>query len=230
MQIHNLFLGASLSALLAVNATGNAAETTVQREGNALEAKGNVREKNAVREKEAAERTSAAGEAKQRKGEEMQKEAKSLEKNDSTAAEGARLERAGAAEEVKGEKMQESAKTHKMHAKRTQKAAGANPGVADETVNADNTKVNTRDRKDSLTPMDQSNSAAQIAITANIRKGIMGDKTVSFNGKNVKIITVGTRVTLRGPVQSSKERTAIEGIAKRTAGVSDVDNQLEIVN
>jgi hypothetical protein len=159
----------------------------------------------------------------------MQKEAKSLEKNDSTAAEGARLERAGAAEEVKGEKMQESAKTHKAHAKRMQKAIGANPGVADETMDADNTKVNTRDRKDSLTPMDQSNSAAQIEVTANIRKGIMGDKTISFNGKNVKIITVGTRVTLRGPVKSSKERTAIEGIAKRTAGVSDVDNQLEII-
>jgi Putative phospholipid-binding domain. len=230
MQIQTLLLGASLSALLAVNATGNAAENTVQREGNALEAKGNVREKNAVREKEAAEKTSAAGEAKQRKGEEMQKEAKSLEKNDSTAAEGARLERAGAAEKVKGEKMQESAKTHKAHAKRMQKAVGANPGVADETMNADNTKVNTRDRKDSLTPMDQSNSAAQIEVTANIRKGIMGDKTISFNGKNVKIITVGTRVTLRGPVKSSKERTAIEGIAKRTAGVSDVDNQLEIIN
>jgi osmotically-inducible protein OsmY len=213
MQIQNLLLGASLSALLAVNATANAAENTVQREGNALEAKGNVRESNAVREKEAAEKTAAAGEAKQRRGEEMQKEAKSLEKDDSTAAQGARLEHAGVAEEVKGEKMQESAKMHKAHAKRMQKAVGANPGVAD-----------------SLTPMDQSNSAAQIAITANIRKGIMGDKTFSFNGKNVKIITVGTRVTLRGPVQSSKERTAIEGIAKRTAGVSDVDNQLEIIN
>jgi osmotically-inducible protein OsmY len=230
MQIQNLLLGASLSALLAVNATGNAAETTVQREGNALEAKGNVREKNAVREKEAAEKTAGAGEAKQRKGEEMQKEAKSLEKNDSTAAEGARLEHAGVAEEVKGEKMQQSAKMHKAHAKRMQKAVDANPGVADQTMNADNTKVNTRDRKDSLTPMDQSNSATQIAITANIRKGIIGDKTVSFNGKNVKIITVGTRVTLRGPVKSSKERTAIEGIAKRAEGVSDVDNQLEVVN
>ena len=230
MRIQNLLLGASLSALLAVNATANADENTAQREGSALEAKGNVRESNAVREKEAAEKTAAAGEAKQRRGEEMQKEAKSLEKNDSTAAQGARLARAGAAEEVKGEKMQESAKMHKAHAKRMQKAVDASPGVADQTKNADNTKVNTRDRKDTHTPMDQSNSAAQIAITANIRKGIMGDKTVSFNGKNVKIITVGTTVTLRGPVQSSKERTAIEGIAKRTAGVGDVDNQLEVVN
>ena len=108
--------------------------------------------------------------------------------------------------------------------------AEANPGVADETKNADNTKTNARDRHESLTPMDQGNSAAETKITANIRKGIMGDKTVSFTGKNVKIITVGTKVTLRGPVKNDKERAAIEGIAKRTAGVSDVDNQLEIIN
>src|SRR5664280_1849197 len=107
-------------------------------------------------------------------------------------------------------------------------AVEANPGVADETKNAENTKNNTRDRHNSLTPMDQGNSAAETKITANIRKGIMGDKTVSFTGKNVKVITVGTNVTLRGPVKNDKERTAIEGIAKRTAGVSDVDNQLEI--
>ena len=78
--------------------------------------------------------------------------------------------------------------------------------------------------------MDQGNSSEETKITANIRKGIMGDKTVSFTGKNVKIITVGTKVTLRGPVKNDKERTAIESIAKRTAGVSDVDNQLEIAN
>ena len=109
-------------------------------------------------------------------------------------------------------------------------AVEANPGVADETKNADNTKTNTRDRHNSLTPMDQGNSAAETKITANIRKGIIGEKDVSFTGKNVKIITVGTRVTLRGPVKDDKERTVIEGIAKRTTGVSDVDSQLEISN
>ncbi len=109
-------------------------------------------------------------------------------------------------------------------------AVEANPGIADATNKADNTKTNTRDRHSSLTPMDQGNSASETTITANIRKGILGDKTVSFTGKNVKIITVGTKVTLRGPVKSGSERTAIEGIAQRTAGVSDVDNQLEVVN
>jgi osmotically-inducible protein OsmY len=78
--------------------------------------------------------------------------------------------------------------------------------------------------------LDQGNSAAETTITANIRKGIIGDKTVSFNGKNVKIVTIGTKVTLRGPVKNAAERATIESIAKRTAGVSDVDNQLEVSN
>ena len=58
----------------------------------------------------------------------------------------------------------------------------------------------------------------------------LGDKTPQFTGKNVKIVIVVAKVTLRGPSKNGPERTAIEGIAKRTAGVGDVDNQLETVN
>ena len=75
-------------------------------------------------------------------------------------------------------------------------AAGAtvnqNPGVADGTKNADNTKINDRDRHGALTPMDQGGSEAERNITASIRKGVVGDKSLSFTAKNVKIITVGT--------------------------------------
>lgn len=126
----------------------------------------------------------------------------------------------------------------------TEKSTGVNPYVPANTAptkaeatsglattpNPENTKTNVRDRQDTLTPMDQGNSAAETKITASIRKGIMGDKAISFTGKNVKIITIGTKVTLRGPVKNDKERSAIEGIAKRTAGVSAVDNQLEVSN
>jgi hypothetical protein len=86
MHIQNFLLGASLSALLAMTATANAAENAVQKEGNAIEAKGNAQEKKAVREKKAAEKTAGSAAAKEDKGEQMQKEAKSLKKNDSTAA------------------------------------------------------------------------------------------------------------------------------------------------
>jgi hypothetical protein len=103
-----------------------------------------------------------------------------------------------------------------------------NPGVADQTKNADNTKINERDRQGALTPMDQGNSGAEIKITAAVRKALMADKALSFTAKNVKVITIGNKVTLRGPVKSDQERASIEALAKQTTGVSEVDNQLEV--
>ena len=106
----------------------------------------------------------------------------------------------------------------------------ANPGAGDHTGSADNTRLNTRDRSGTLTPIDQGNSKAEIAITASIRRGVMSDHALSFTAKNVKVITVGSRVTLRGPVKSDAERTEIENLARQTAGVTDVDDQLEVKN
>jgi len=106
--------------------------------------------------------------------------------------------------------------------------ANSNPGVADQTKNADNTTINDRDRHATVTPLDQGNSSTETKITAAIRKGIMAEKGLSFNAKNVKVITVGSKVTLRGPVASDQERATIEALAKKTEGVSIVDNQLEV--
>jgi len=105
--------------------------------------------------------------------------------------------------------------------------AANNPGVANNTKDADNTKVNDRDRHGALTPMDQGGGKDR-DITAAIRRAVVSDGALSFNAKNVKIITVGGKVTLRGPVKSDQEKTAIEAKAKSTAGVSEVDNQLEV--
>jgi len=100
--------------------------------------------------------------------------------------------------------------------------------VADQTKNADNTKINDRDRHGAPTPMNQGNSSDEVKITAAIRKGVMGDKSLSFTAKNVKIITVGSKVTLRGPVNNDQEKAAIEARAKQTPGVTEVDNQIEV--
>ena len=114
----------------------------------------------------------------------------------------------------------------------TQPSAGAvvvgNPGVANQTSNADNTKVNDRDRHGALTPMDQGNSSSETQITASIRKAVVGDKTLSFTAKNVKIITTGTKVTLRGPVKTDQEKSTIETAARQTSGVTMVDDQIEV--
>jgi len=103
----------------------------------------------------------------------------------------------------------------------------ANP-PAPEGVAADNTKVNERDRGNTVTPIDQGNGEEDIQITATIRREMMGDERLSFAAKNVKVITFERKVTLRGPVSSADEKTSVEAIAKKTNGVSVVDNQLEV--
>lgn len=92
----------------------------------------------------------------------------------------------------------------------------------------DNTGVNDRDRGNTATPMTQGNSASEVRITAAIRRSVMSDSSLGFNAKNVKIITNGTRVVLRGPVANEHERAAIEAWAKQAAGVTAVDNLLEV--
>ncbi len=57
-----------------------------------------------------------------------------------------------------------------------------------------------------------------------------GADTDSVNAKNVKIITVNGTVTLRGVVESQAEKDSIEARAKKVAGVTKVNNQLEIKN
>lgn len=94
--------------------------------------------------------------------------------------------------------------------------------------NADNTDKNKRDRNEStLTPMDQSNDPADIKITAETRKMLIADDSLSANAKNVKIITISGEVTLRGPVASEAEKTAIAKHAKM-AGAKSVTNEIEV--
>lgn len=99
--------------------------------------------------------------------------------------------------------------------------------AADE--NADNTGKNERDTSgETLTPIDQSNDPADIKITAETRKMVVDDDTLSSNAKNCKIITTkGGAVTLRGPVDSAEEKSAVAKHAKM-AGATSIDNQLEV--
>src|SRR5262249_18200481 len=95
-------------------------------------------------------------------------------------------------------------------------------------VPADNTGRNVRDRGDTQTPGDQANSEPDLKITQSIRQTIVGDKSLSTNAHNVKIVTVGGTVTLRGPVASAEEKAKIDRDARAVPGVKNVDNQLEI--
>jgi len=97
------------------------------------------------------------------------------------------------------------------------------------TTDVDNTRRNVRDRDDqTLTPLDQGNSKADVDTTAQIRKEIIAGKNMSVNARNVKVITSKGRVTLRGPVNTAEEKRLIGEIANRIARSENVDNQLEV--
>lgn len=95
---------------------------------------------------------------------------------------------------------------------------------------ADDTGRNVRDRDNqTLTPSDQSNDPHDLKLTRDIRKALVADDTLSTTAKNIKIITVHGKVTLRGPVDTVKEKAKIgKKAAKLAKGL--VDNQLEVAS
>jgi hyperosmotically inducible protein len=93
----------------------------------------------------------------------------------------------------------------------------------------DSTGRNARDREGAtITPFDQSNNEGDTRITQEIRKSITDDD-LSLNADNVKIVTNGGIVTLRGPVDSDEEKAVIEQKAKAVDGVAQVNSHLETV-
>jgi osmotically-inducible protein OsmY len=97
------------------------------------------------------------------------------------------------------------------------------------TADADNSRVNQRDRSSAaLTPMNQGGSEADRTMTQQIRQAVMRDKALSFTAKNVKIITINGKVTLRGTVKTEAERAAVEADARGIAGGEQVESQLEV--
>lgn len=108
-------------------------------------------------------------------------------------------------------------------------SAFAVSAIAQDNAPADNTAKNQRDRSgDTQTSGDQSNDPAAIQTTAAIRKAVVGDDSLSMTAKNVKIITAGDTVTLRGPVNTAEEKSKIEQLAQSAASNVKIDNQLEV--
>jgi hyperosmotically inducible periplasmic protein len=108
-------------------------------------------------------------------------------------------------------------------------AGDAATTAAEAQYPADDTGRNNRDSDGAtLTADRQSNSKADVEITRQIRRAIVKDDSLSTDAHNVKIITSGGVVTLRGPVASSEEKMAVAKKVEKINGVRRVDNQLEI--
>jgi hyperosmotically inducible protein len=100
---------------------------------------------------------------------------------------------------------------------------------ADSQAQPDNTANNKGDnKKGAMTADNQKESTADRELAKKIRKSIVGDSSLSTYAHNVKVIVRDGMVTLKGPVKSEEEKTAVGARAKNIAGADKVQNQLTV--
>jgi osmotically-inducible protein OsmY len=98
-------------------------------------------------------------------------------------------------------------------------------------VAPNNSGINVRDRADSaITAGEQSNATTDVKLAARIRRAIVKDKSLSVMAHNVKVVVSNGEVTLRGPVKSEAEKSAITSKAQALAGTDKVQDQLEVAS
>jgi osmotically-inducible protein OsmY len=85
-----------------------------------------------------------------------------------------------------------------------------------------------QNKKNDKTADNQKENGSDRETTQKIRQSIVADKSLSTYAHNVKIITQGGQVTLKGPVKSESEKEAIASKAADVAGTGKVNNQLTV--
>jgi hyperosmotically inducible periplasmic protein len=96
-------------------------------------------------------------------------------------------------------------------------------------TDVDNTKVNKGDETQQQPTADQQKeNSSDREITRKIRRSIVKDKSLSTYAHNIKIITQGGSVTLKGPVRSAEEKKAVEGKAAAIAGEAKVKSEIQV--
>ena len=102
-------------------------------------------------------------------------------------------------------------------------------GSASAQTAPDNTKVNKRDRAEgALTADQQKENATDRELAKKIRAALTDDDALSTYAKNVKVIVRNGKVTLKGPVRTAAEKTAVAAKAIEIAGKDQVVNSLSI--
>ena len=99
----------------------------------------------------------------------------------------------------------------------------ATPALCGPTPNDDTGK----NKVESPTADQSSNSKSDLQLTADIRRAIMKDSSLSTSAHNVKIVVASGSVTLKGPVKNADEKTKVGAKAVQIAGANNVVNQLE---
>jgi hyperosmotically inducible periplasmic protein len=104
-------------------------------------------------------------------------------------------------------------------------ASGQDTTSPSTTTAQDNSAKN---KHHQMTADQQTNAQADRDLTAQIRKSIIADKTLSMYAHNVKIITIHGMVTLKGPVRSDAEKQTVAELATNAAGADKVTNNIAV--
>ncbi len=93
-----------------------------------------------------------------------------------------------------------------------------------EVVGKDNPALN---RNGHITAEGQTHgSAADVDVTRRLRNKLMADKKLSTKAQNIKIITIGTTITLEGFVKNKEEKSKIEALAREMATNKKIHSKL----
>jgi hypothetical protein len=91
-----------------------------------------------------------------------------------------------------------------------------------------NTQTTSAPGTGTVTADQQSNAKVDVEISRRIREELMANKNLSTYAQNVKIVTVGGKVTLVGQVRTQQEANTIVSSASSVAGAANVVNQLTV--
>lgn len=117
--------------------------------------------------------------------------------------------------------------THTEALKDYRSSIGSDNNITDHAA-ADNTAQNEKPKnRDIMIPTDQGNSDKDIQITKDIRSSVISTD-LSFNAKNVKIITKDGYVVLKGVVENHAEHQSILKIAQNHANSAKISDELEV--
>jgi hypothetical protein len=100
--------------------------------------------------------------------------------------------------------------------------------ISGDVTAPDNSAQNEKEMdENAVDPTDQGNSENDLQITKDIRSEIMSND-LSFNAKNIKVITKDECVTLKGVVDSKAEHQAILKISKNHADSAKIIDDLKV--
>jgi len=103
------------------------------------------------------------------------------------------------------------------------------PAIAQTNTQPDNTRVNKQDREPGAVTADQQkDNRSDRDLTQQIRKAVMSDKSLSSYAHNVKIVSQGGAVVLKGPVRSDEEKHTLLSKAEGIAGAGKVTDQMSV--